>query len=113
MDTDRELLEWAARAVGLEMQEDGNGALYVSEGNGPTFFWAPLTDDGDAFRLAVKLKLHVDPHQEVSGVTVWAFDGTGAHDFEENQTDASAATRRAIVRAAAAIGRSAHPPKGA
>jgi hypothetical protein len=111
MDTDRELLEWAAKAAGLEMQEDGNGALYVSEGNGPTFFWAPLTDDGDALRLAVKLRLDLvlyEPWQQVA-----ATNRAGAHHAEPWGDDLNAATRRAIVRAAAELGKSAHPPKGA
>ena len=60
---DRELLELAAKAAGLEIHKqiqakrdssiDPEAAgLFIA--NGSTW-WNPLTDDGDALRLAVKL----------------------------------------------------------
>jgi len=67
--------------------------------------WNPLTDDGDALRLAVQLDLHVHP----SGDEVWVSNPATslAEDvvFETYRGDPYAATRRAIVRAAAEIGR--------
>lgn len=85
--TDRELLELAAKAAGVEPYElhDRWGDCGGIEKAG----WNPLTDDGDALRLAVKLKL-------------WTHSGMGSH---HNQDDPYAATRRAIVRAAAEIGK--------
>jgi hypothetical protein len=53
--------------------------------------WNPLTDDGDAFRLAVKLDLLVD-----------GLAGNYDETQEEYDADPYAANRRAIVRAAAA-----------
>ena len=46
--TDRELLEAAAKAAGYVHYHPGDGFYQT---------WNPLTDDGDALRLAVKLGL--------------------------------------------------------
>lgn len=105
--TDRELLELAAKAAGMPPPVDSNGVWSAWVGtpeNG--HWWDPLTDDGDALRLAVKLHLHVDVHGPEC-VTVWAFDGEHATGFDEDcGEDACSDVRRAIVRAAAEIGRS-------
>lgn len=95
MKTDRELLELAAKAA---------GRTYVAgeswdEGAG----WNPLTDDGDALRLAVKLEMTLDIcHAGAQSVAFSAIPGSYA--IEPWIDDPVAATRRAIVRAAAAIG---------
>lgn len=95
---DRELLELAAKAMGFvqhhSYREKLNSLLWISESGFPAT-WSPLTDDGDALRLAVKLSLFWEQME--------LFDMF----FEaEEKTDKLAATRRAIVRAAAEIGRS-------
>jgi hypothetical protein len=98
--TDRELLEAAAKAVGLEVichASYPNGGVYVK---GMEDDWNPLTDDGDALRLAVKLKMGVN----FDGEKVGANCGRGAVEVFGN--DPLAATRRAIVKVAAEIGRS-------
>ena len=97
--TDRELLQAAAKAV-------NGGSWHPLTHDTPNGDWNPLTDDGDALRLAVKLRLHVDHSR--SGVCVWVLSwqsntGTTEH-FEEDTGDDFADTRRAIVRAAAAMG---------
>src|SRR3546814_5496903 len=51
---DRELLELAARATGFEIEDDENRGLVVLSDCGVE--WNPLTDDGDALRLAVRLQ---------------------------------------------------------
>lgn len=92
--TDRELLEAAARAAGYVIHgfyEDGTPELDVGT------VWNPLTDDGDALRLAVKLGMHVCP-----GV---AKDADGNLALSDATDDVYAATRNAIVMAAAEIGR--------
>ena len=100
--TDRELLEAAARAAGIvgEWEEHPNdtGGIYVE---GRAFLWNPLTDDGDAFRLAVALRMDIASFTH--GVRVNSTDGDDCH--EAYNTDPYAATRRAIVRAAAALDR--------
>lgn len=103
MTTDRELLELAAKAASLpECGWMGSAFMYVKD---DTFTdWNPLTDDGDALRLAVKLGLLV--HGTDSPSTVWCQVGECPDAFlEAAKPDPYAATRRAITRAAAEIGR--------
>lgn len=112
--TEREMLEMAAKAAGIvivrsrlddPLQRDMlvlNSHRNPGQKAGP---WNPLADDGDALRLAVKLRLDIcRPHAKHKAVCVWV-DVIG--DFIEvpHGRDAYAATRLAIVRAAAEIGR--------
>ncbi len=85
--TDRELLELAAKAAGY-----WNDLYNCYEG--PLDF-DPLTDDGQAIRLAVKLGLFNDEDFVAELKAIWMY----------SCTDYYAATRRAIVCAAAEIGR--------
>lgn len=115
--TDKELIELAAKAAGLLVlgYEESSGYLSVEGerfGFGhQRFCWNPLIDDGDALRLAVKLNLDIwqaaarsgfnsveaiSNDHETTDFMVWA--------TEERGNDPYAATRRAIVRAAAAVG---------
>jgi hypothetical protein len=106
--TDKELLELAAKAAGYPRTKwDEHGWFYVcgleGEWLGPSDFelWDPLTDDGDALRLAVKLKMQVKQWESNSiAVVVW-----DKHATEDATNDRYAATRRAITRAAAEIGK--------
>ena len=100
--SDRELLELAAKAAGIAEFSHcelcgGTPALYCR--TEPLGLWAPLTDDGDALRLAVKLGLTI----ACPGV---ARDEGDHLEFvsEDTEPDDHAATRRAIVRVAAEIG---------
>ena len=97
--SDRELLEMAAKAI--HAPENYANKAYMG---GWFSWWNPLTDDGDALRLAVKLQLLINididgalVEMQVKDDNAWASEF--AHDG-----DLYAATRRAIVRAAAAIG---------
>lgn len=107
--SDRELLELAAKAHGNIFFI----ARYFFEGIENTdHVWNPLIDDRDALRLAVKLNLHVGIECESAGTIAveWIFDegGTAAGYIEQDAPadgDDYAATRRAIVRAAAEIGK--------
>lgn len=98
--TDRELLELAAKAAGIEIWFDDNGTPWL---DGDKKVWNPLTDDGDALRLAVKCNLDI----ELQGDCVFAngFEVQNHQLFEWHKDDPYAATRRAIVRAAAEIGK--------
>jgi hypothetical protein len=92
--TDLELTEMAAKAHGgIQIERDNDGwTEYWCSGNP----WNPLTDDGDALRLAVKLRIDTGfVGQQVAANM--AVQGPGG--------DIYANTRRAIVRAAAEIGR--------
>jgi hypothetical protein len=105
--TDRELLESAARAAGIEIffDEDGDCYRYRVKESGNRRYWNPLDFDGDALRLAVKLSLNVEIDSD--RIDVSSGRGIIATEYRyelPTPTDANAATRRAITRAAAAIG---------
>ena len=104
-DRDETLLELAAKAAGLSHPD---GVYWVRNDAGDS--WNPLTDDGDALRLAVRLGLLVDCDdvlKEVEAVLVMRdHDDDYVRMSEKYETNPLAATRRAIVRAAAEIGRS-------
>ena len=103
MKTDRELLELAAKAVGHAI--DPIDAMHEPE---DLACWNPLTDDGDALRLAVLLRMEIDHNypvaERVLGVSVRASGMRSCEILEDHNGEPLAATRRAIVRAAAAIG---------
>ena len=103
MGTDRELLEAAAKAAGWDSWEWlGGDCLNVYDKTGRHALFNPLNDDGEAFRLAVKLQMELS----IDALFAWAMaDGDlGAGKACDTGTDIYAATRRAIVRAAAEIG---------
>lgn len=100
--TDRELLQLAAKAAGYSLEWDGHPddwkPMYYE---GKTYHsFEPLTDDGDALRLAVKLRMHVNIYNTDTRVTADGVFLTQMHDADQHS-----ATRRAIVRAAAEIGK--------
>ena len=106
---DRELLEQAAKAAGIE--KDVMSGLYrvppLPDGSliSKTGGWNPLTDDGDALRLAVKLNLSADFFDDEICVGYTPNDNECEQVSEPVSTDPYAATRRAIVKAAAEIGK--------
>ena len=106
--TDRELLEKAAKAAGLDLFVWGTkGAekfCIKLEDRSPGNLWNPLTDDGDALRLAVKLRIEIMWPRPGDHVCAGNVRKVGAGSCEDDLSDPYAATRRAIVRAAAAIG---------
>ena len=105
--TDRELLEMAARTAGIQLADEvdsylpGSRALWVVGPGGRDAIWNPLNDDGDALRLLVSLDMLVD--SSVLGNWTEVVVG-GQYITEGHGVDAMAATRRAIVRAAASMG---------
>ena len=97
--TDRELLELAAKAAGVPGTYWTNKEKFAVPTNGEEAIrdgyidWNPLTDDGDALRLAVRLKLFSSEiiNDNIT-LAIW-------------ESDPYVATRHAIVRTAAEIGR--------
>lgn len=130
---DRELLEHAAKAIDLDYDESASiphpvsGAFFglwkTFEGEPPEHarrYWNPLTDDGDALRLAADLGLAVVPypiyarpkHSVIAkryekSQAVYRGEVKQVEVIEVYGEDAARSTRRAIVRAAAEIGREA------
>jgi hypothetical protein len=93
--TDHELLELAAQAAGIT-------GFWVDAGlntgsNAEPRIWNPLIDDGDALRLSIKLQIYLIHHHHGIG---WVDAG---YIKELTAGDPYAATRRAIVRAAASM----------
>ena len=108
MKTDCELLELAAKAAGYQI--DGPASKYMVQGytfdsllrlneRGGHSVWNPLTNDGDALRLAVKLGITIVPNyyaeQQGLGITIFT--------ELDDSADYCTPTRRAIVRVAAAM----------
>lgn len=100
---DRELLELAAKAAGYESQGMEDGRMYLF---GIQDGWNPLTDDGDALRLTVKLRLNLI-FEEWDGAEYACAIPHRSHQGQDEviDDDENAATRRAIVRAAAELGK--------
>lgn len=100
----RELLELAAKAAGVNGQwsDYHNGICYSKKGSLDMHVWRPLDDDGDALRLAVKLRLDVSINGDIQAA--WWHGDSLEFVTESLGDDLCAATRRAIVRAAASIG---------
>lgn len=107
--SDRELLELAARAARYEIKDDylDDDRLRITHDAGLRWqLWNPLTNNGDAFMLMVQLKLRVTPASDTTIGLVDTSDGkTSLADHCLFDGDPFIATRRAIVRAAAEIGK--------
>ena len=110
---DKELLELAAKAAGVKALWSPDGVLRDCTNGHPAQNiysappWNPLVNDGDALRLAVKLHINIEIWNvdTLIGANIYLM-GRGHGYFQERYTtDPYAATRRAIVRAAAAIGK--------
>ncbi len=115
--TDRELLELAAKAGGVKgefycgfLNDDRVDGIVYIRADGQQCVWNPLTDDGDALRLAAKLEINLRFGEKI--VTAEFLTDTCGWvsfviDYYVNFRlgDPYAATRRAIVRAAAEIGK--------
>ena len=112
--SDKELLELAAKAAGYTLDEQmlEKGWAFCKELHG---YWNPLEDNEDAFVLAVKLGLciYINRVRSDGGdspeVTVYyggLFKDKKIEMWTGIDDDYYEAARRAIVRAAAEIGRS-------
>lgn len=107
MKTDKELVMLAAKAVGFMAQYSENfGDFSIGEPYSKNERrWNPLDFDGGALRLAVDLDMDVCLSTFKKEVTAFLYcNGEIVSKTETFGADKHAATRRAIVRAAAAIG---------
>lgn len=99
---DLALLERAARAIGAVRVQvvDGEGFVNLHFADGSVVHsWNSLVFSGDAFDLAVRLRLEVRIHEQ--DTTAMTADLKLAN--EPHGDDAGAATRRAITRVAGEI----------
>lgn len=109
-ETDRELIEFAAKAAGIVGSWERDTAYrqeryyfnvpYDCQNMLSGFEWNPLQSDTEALRLVVKLGLHLTN----SDTDAWATT-ISVTAIEPLKDDPYTATRRAIVRAAAEIGK--------
>jgi hypothetical protein len=102
--TDKELLELAAKAADIELWHEDvfTKGLTQKISQSGILCWNPLTDDGDALRLAVKCQISL---WQAGDTSVADHDALGPKMREPHNGDPYAATRRAITRAAAEIGK--------
>ncbi len=113
---DVELLDLAAKAYASQDIKKLNFGVWFNGARGT--YWNPLIDDGDALRLAVKLNISVFPPGGSDGDFAVASieDGVLSDDGDTwiqewvKGGDKMAATRRAIVTAAAEIAKSKTQP---
>jgi hypothetical protein len=115
--TDRELLELAAKAAGIKALRDPDGVLRDCTGSHPAMnifgakTWNPLTDDGDALRLAVKIGINIqclraEGYDKTTAVQCQVEGYIVNVGIDEGcNGDSDAAARHAIVWAAAEIGK--------
>ena len=106
---DKTLLELAAKAAGfivglgvVNADDDFIGIYVQHDRRIKHVLWNPLTNDGDALRLAVRLGFRIDIEYQYDGEQGYTWIEQG-EITEYHVGDPYAATRRAIVRAAAAI----------
>lgn len=116
---DRELIEAAAKAAGVngDYEDSTWGDPPVRSYGicqlGSLMLWNPLTSDADAFRLAVKIGMDIF-RADLDVEAVAALPPYASMErnvpapcgIEKVGDDPYAATRRAIVKAAAEIGKS-------
>ena len=101
MKADRELLEAAARAAGIRWDRDSEvwyGEPFVR------CDWNPLTDDGDALRLAIHLRIDLC-FEKTHSVSAYTERDEWFHEHcDQGKTEQILdKTRRAITRAAASM----------
>lgn len=109
--SDRELLELAAKAAGINgrwFELDAEFKLCppaISDGT-KRYLWRPLQDDGDALRLALKLGICIQFIPECDTVQVYQERPTTGESFNVHVAGlGDIETRRIITQAAAEIGR--------
>ena len=103
---DKDLLGLAIKAAGLTLRWSAVDGFSEYGGIKP---WNPLEDDGDALRLANLLNIPIEGTEAVNGdntVFCGYVDAGGCREeYRGNVASRHSATRRAIVRAAAEIGK--------
>lgn len=107
----RQLLELAATAAGWMANNSwawcanaGKNGAFCYRLNGEMIVWNPLDDNADAFSLAVKLRIEITYNEEHKCICRFWTNTKGFMAVAERiGDDPCAATRRAIVRAAAKI----------
>ena len=104
----REMLELAALAVGGFEYVDGMGWIAVDKAGNRGAWWNPSGDDGDSRRLEVALNLQVT--RSTGACDVYSVE----HNIETSgHGEPLEATRLAVLRCAAEVGKSIRAEGGA
>lgn len=111
---DRGLLELAAKAAGVKLKfralTNMPGCVetcFSVDERGISERWNPIERDGDAFQLAIRLRIDLTFYNGFQEVHAEPSNSDGLSPSDEKfGDDIASAARRAIVRAAAEIGRS-------
>ncbi|EJO27435.1 hypothetical protein QWC_31854, partial [Achromobacter marplatensis] len=77
----------------------------VEDDGSPVERWNPLQDDGQALRLAVRLALTINIQHHETEVFTWEGECFSSEHVSVHPDHSYEATRRAIVEAAAEIGK--------
>lgn len=103
---DFQMLELAAKAAGYEIEFVRNsGCFYRCEEDIGREEWNPLDDDGDAFRLAIKLSICMQFIPECDTAQAYQERDSGEAFNVHVAALGDIETRRIITQAAAEIGR--------
>jgi hypothetical protein len=105
---DRELLNFAATAADLAIEwRQGWDGTESPKSVVSGCAWNPLMNDSDAFRLAVKLEIEFSSSYDagMNSYAGYSLEDDLKYVIEPNGADPYAAARRAIVRAAAELGK--------
>jgi hypothetical protein len=115
-EEDRELTRLAALAAGEEVEWLPHEKVFYRKAYDwprEKGFFAPLHDDGEALRLAVKLDIGLRLNgDELTGIAHWHKNGRSNRVVGNYRTGNAAEARRLIVRAAATIAKATASPMG-
>ncbi|MFG0272399.1 hypothetical protein [Pseudomonas sp. zjy_14] len=101
---DCELLTFAAKAAGFQTSWQ-DYTLWVRRGNDLWTVWEPLHHDGQAFRLALELKMPIHPGRIWKSYPASCRGGFAEASRSVTPISDPKDTRRAIVEVAAEVGK--------
>ena len=110
-EADRELLELAAKAYGCQGLDYRNGSdrFYYDDEESGRECWCPTEDYSQALKIAIRLMFKIDIRKTSVTVEPYVFNENSKSTVEfcdDDEQSRSIAVCRAIVRAAAEIGKS-------
>ena len=99
--TEREEMELVAKVAGIEYEWEGDELLTPTEFRTDVYYWNPRTDDGDAFRLMVKMDMDINRYVQTKETSACQFgNGVQNRAVVKIDDDPYAATREAIFQCA-------------
>ena len=101
MTDEKEMLEYAAKAMGIARIKwhDEYPGGWLDGCGAPSTWWNPVTGDGDCARMEAALGINVEWFEE------WVYCGQVSADYADHNGDKQKARRYASTRCAAEVGR--------